>query len=1657
MLLFKRVNKTLLLLPIIFWFVSGASIGFAQLKIESVDPTLGVISQETEVTLMGTGFDANTRVSISLDSGAQRQIIKTLEDITGNNLIIKDSIGYVNQGMYFKIYNLTDPINPHLLSWVRLSNSVSQESGLAVSGTKAYLPYYDRAKNDYGIRVVDISNPATPQIIGSVAVFENMPFGYEISDLAVWGDMVYAATGDGGLYIIDVSVPENPQVVKSVEIETSLWAEGVAATENTVYVVGGYGFWIIDVSDPATASITGSVLFNYKASYRVQVSENRAYLATTDGLKVIDISNHSNPYEIGSLDSSWGWDIFLKDDIAYLIDDTGLQIINISVPNNPELIGTIFTKGYTVAVDGDMGYVLGNESLKIIDVSNPMLSVVIGALDTPGWANEIAVEGEMVYVADRYYLQVITVADPYNPEILGSVNIGDMAEDIIVEGTTVFLANSSNGNTEDDIGLDIIDVSNLANPQRIGWVDTPGGGPNSTAGGANGIFYSQNTIYMADGYSGLQIIDVSDLENPVIIGAVDTPGMALAVTVEAGYAYVADQIEGLQIINISNPGNPMITTSVKGWSVSDVTVYGDTLYATTSNGLKTYNISSPGNPLLLGTLEGTFSDINITGTLAYAIGDRKIHVVDIAVPSDTRLIASIDLPGSGGGVAVLDDLAYVAMGKTGVLILPVPVEITLVSVYSSTSISFTVLNPLLAGHYTLRVFNAAESDELVGAISFVEFHEYEIQQQKKAIIVAGGGPYPGNNLWEATRICANYAYRSLLYQGYKKENIYYLNPENIDVDGNGKFDDVDADTTYSNLSWAINTWVQDWENPASDLLLYMVDHGGDSTFRLNEYSLFTAEELDGWLDDLQSAMAGKLIFIYDACQSGTFVSKLLPPEDKERIVITSASNETAYFIVRGGLSFSYQFWSNIYGGAELYDAFVFGKNMIMDKQSPIIEANGNGIGNEKEDRTLADNIVIGRGYVPASDIPYIQSISVDGTSVATIQAVGVIDSDGIDRVWAVITSPGFAPESPDTPVTDLPIVEMTDPDNDNTYEGQYNDLTINGTYRIDVFAMDTQGNMSLPRSTSISNDSGIDIYEDDDSLENANVIVPQLGWETLYEKYTQRHNFHDEGDEDCVRFYGIAGKSYEIVTSDLEENCDTVIMLYDENGDPVLETPWDDYGPGENELISWLCPSEGLYYIMLKQYDPSVYGQGTAYGLKIYHPEGGVPGELIGLVFNSFGVGIGNAVLKSNLGNGTAVTNNDGSYMMVLPSGTHTITVTAAGYVEKTWSGVVIEAEGVTDLNVEMVLANQLDSDDDGIPDGEDLCPGHDDAVDIDNDGIPDGCDTLIDSDGDGFADTEDLCPGHDDSVDVDNDGIPDGCDNLIDSSENGCTDPNDADTDDDGILDADEDADHDGIVSPGETDPCDSDTDGDGIQDGTESGYTLADIGADTDQSFFQPDEDPYSTTDPTDEDTDGDGSLDGDEDANYNGSFEDGETDPINSGNLDDNLSRTAVTGTVTYNGTPVTAMVLANGKYMFTSGGEGRFDLTDVPLDAYGEITVYAFCSGLAPYKIILFAGAYNLEIEMSKNEGGKQLNVSIDDVSESSTKPGWYDISGTIENDSGTPLIAMVLANGQYMFTSNPVGEFNLTVPLDGIGQIKLFGFCSGLLPYKIVGDPITLGQ
>ncbi|MCP4107176.1 MAG: hypothetical protein GY749_16820 [Desulfobacteraceae bacterium] len=350
----------------------------------------------------------------------------------------------------------------------------------------------------------------------------------------------------------------------------------------------------------------------------------------------------------------------------------------------------------------------------------------------------------------------------------------------------------------------------------------------------------------------------------------------------------------------------------------------------------------------------------------------------------------------------------------------------------------------------------------------------------KAIIVAGGGPYPGNNLWPSTQMSANFAYRSMIYQGFTKETIYYLSSDrDLDLDGNGKTDDVDDDPTNTNLEYAITDWAA---QDADRLVVYLVDHGSidenGGYFRMNmEDERLYASSLLKLLNELQEKRNCKVIVIYDACNSGSFVPALKPEnlsleDDEFRIVITSTEpDEFAHFIIQGSVSFSNYFWIHIFKGNDVRNAFEQARGAMIapsEYQHALLDSNGNGLSNETDDYQLAEGVYIGNGTIIRGDAPEINEVSslpaekLDNTSTAELIASGVHDNDGISRVWAVIWSPGYNQVTTPTAVNELPHVELKPVEN-YEYRAAYDKFNLEGNYQVLFYAEDGIGDISTPK------------------------------------------------------------------------------------------------------------------------------------------------------------------------------------------------------------------------------------------------------------------------------------------------------------------------------------------------------------------------------------------------------------------------------------------------------------------------------------------------------------------------------------------------------------------------------------------------------------------
>ena len=471
--------------------------------------------------------------------------------------------------------------------------------GVAMSGNNAYV-----ACGSAGLKVIDISNPAAPSIVGG-CVTPGYAFGVSVS-----GNYAYVAAGVAGLQVVNISNRSLPTVAGSVDTPGA--AKDVAVAGNYAYVADGNSLQVIDISNPSSPVIRGVLaMVAPQMIVKVRVQNAKVYAAGSGGgLLVIDVSNPAGPVLVSSLalsgvsgSSSIG--VAVSGAQVYLANYTGgLQIVNVSTITAPSPTTTLmdwFT-GYKIATKPGLAVVTGvhyfnggqqnTESVRILNVPAGSAPSLVGSLETNAFVfNGVAVTGAYAYVAcGSAGLKIIDISNPATPRIVGSFATPGSAWAVTVVGSYAYVANGVQG-------VSVVNISNPASPTSVSWIDTLGAAEDITI--ANGL------AYVADGNS-LQIIDISNPSSPVIRGSQPfaTGVSAVEVKVQNNTAYVAGSGGGLITVDVSNPSSPKQLGSVPPSGSTSartlgVVVNGSFAYvANYAGSLGVIDVSNPAAPVL---------------------------------------------------------------------------------------------------------------------------------------------------------------------------------------------------------------------------------------------------------------------------------------------------------------------------------------------------------------------------------------------------------------------------------------------------------------------------------------------------------------------------------------------------------------------------------------------------------------------------------------------------------------------------------------------------------------------------------------------------------------------------------------------------------------------------------------------------------------------------------------------------------------------------------------------------------------------------------------------------------------------------------------------------------------------------------------------------
>jgi hypothetical protein len=285
-----------------------------------------------------------------------------------------------------------------------------------------------------------------------------------------------------------------------------------------------------------------------------------------------------------------------------------------------------------------------------------------------------------------------------------------------------------------------------------------------------------------------------------------------------------------------------------------------------------------------------------------------------------------------------------------------------------------------------------------------------------AIVIAGIAR-PKDTLFTYSNEYVQRMYSLLKERGFTDEDIYYMNPQPPDLDGDGYLETELQDYQLIDPAKELD---KAFEQAASHLqagqqfVFYWHGHALPDYFRLKQDYELPAEQLSQLLEKIPTGV--KQVIILDSCYSGSFIDELKGVAN--RIILTSADASNKAWEIQYD-SFSNKLIRELRRGETVGNAFLSAREMITSQpqwfgnQDPWLDDDGDGLYTVSGDGRYAARTYLGRKGLHAAQPPEIvqihPSISLTGETASATLWVKVIPNraEAINQVRAVLIRPNW--------------------------------------------------------------------------------------------------------------------------------------------------------------------------------------------------------------------------------------------------------------------------------------------------------------------------------------------------------------------------------------------------------------------------------------------------------------------------------------------------------------------------------------------------------------------------------------------------------------------------------------------------------------------------
>ncbi|MBZ0266158.1 T9SS type A sorting domain-containing protein [bacterium] len=289
-----------------------------------------------------------------------------------DDMLLVAGIGFNYNICGFSIFSLNEPVAPPLMgdANMRVGNRFFSIPGMVAQGSILYLAFWNG-----GFWTYDISDPTEPFFLGSI----NLTDG--VLDVDVHDNFAFLAINDDGVALLDISSPATPELLYTLDLWEDeansvevVWDMGIVAARsdgvrvidldapNGIVEVGYYNDWMLEAWD---IEVKGDYIYATDFNDRLIVldwSEARGGVAEVDSIVIPLRANRreliSTPIVPSDLDASVVFGLLESLVIAY--NEEG----NIYIPDFINSIGNIdLSDGYSLFCEEADTLVIYGETL----------------------------------------------------------------------------------------------------------------------------------------------------------------------------------------------------------------------------------------------------------------------------------------------------------------------------------------------------------------------------------------------------------------------------------------------------------------------------------------------------------------------------------------------------------------------------------------------------------------------------------------------------------------------------------------------------------------------------------------------------------------------------------------------------------------------------------------------------------------------------------------------------------------------------------------------------------------------------------------------------------------------------------------------------------------------------------------------------------------------------------------------------------------------------------------------------------------------------------------------------------------------------------------------------------------------------------------------